>query len=97
RDDALGSDFENATRCRRVGPKSQYRKNTRWWPLLMSSNKFCDIEICQIVGMRDKKVAGAKPFAIRENCAARAQELVFMNEINSIAERRPRNVIAHDV
>lgn len=65
--------------------------------MLMGGNKFCDIEICQIVGVRDKKGAGAEPFAIRENCAARAQELVFMNEINSIAERRPRNMIAHDI
>jgi hypothetical protein len=63
----------------------------------MSGNKFRDIEICQIVGMRDKKRAGGEPFAIHENCAARAQEFVFMNEIDSIAERRPRNVIAHDV
>jgi len=63
----------------------------------MSGNKFRDIEICQIVGMRDKKRAGGEPFAIHENCAARAQEFVFMNEIDSIAERRPRNVIAHDI
>ena len=54
----------------------------------MSGNKFCDVEICKIVGMRDKKGAGAEPFAIDENCAACAQKLVFMNEINSIVIER---------